>query len=661
LRDGVLVVLWLAAAAGWGAWPTEWLLRVRGDSARTAVSLPSLLTAIAVGLGILGILILGLGSAGVLGFTTAWGLLGIGWVAVAAWIARRRRQSKSLSIEGPAPPPRVTSASAAREAHCPAWRWFWLLAAPALSAALVSTMFPPGMLWKPEEPHGYDAVEYHLQVPREWYETGRIAPLEHNVFSYFPFGVEMHYLLAFHLRGGAWAGMYLAQLIHLAMTALAAAAAGAFAIRLSSDRRIAVIASVAGATVPFLAQLAPMAFNEGGLLLFGTLCVGWTVLAMRDLLAGKPSGRRFVLAGVLAGLACGVKLTAGPLLLVGMPLAILAAAGRRAPRAAIAGVLVFGLAGVAAFSPWLVRNAVWCGNPVFPEATSLFGKAHFTDVQVERWARAHHPQPERQPAAGRVAAFGTEVAGNWQFGFVLLPLAVVGAAMARGRPEAVFLAVLMLVHVVFWLGFTHLQGRFFVLAVPVAVLLVAAVPWGTFGGSRFRFAVPALAVVVTAAAVLGWWGVHVRLRAKLDSLRDERGVDARGRILADDQIGWLTEEVLSGFPQDDPSAKLLLAGDAQAFWYPVPASRLRYRTPFDVREGPEVTVFQVYGVDSRDGRTWVRVDPDELDRFDQTYQPFPTIPEGVRRSPAWRAKPPMPYLLPPSAAANQGVGATRGR
>ena len=33
-------------------------------------------------------------------------------------------------------------------------------------------------------------------------------------FSYFPFGVEMHYLLAMHLAGGPWRGMYLAQLMH---------------------------------------------------------------------------------------------------------------------------------------------------------------------------------------------------------------------------------------------------------------------------------------------------------------------------------------------------------------------------------------------------------------------------------------------------------------
>src|SRR5262249_31990042 len=83
------------------------------------------------------------------------------------------------------------------------WGWMMLLLAPLLGIALVAALVPPGILWG-DEPHGYDVVEYHLQLPREWLEMGRVAPLTHNVFSYFPMNVEMNYLLAMHLRGGPW-------------------------------------------------------------------------------------------------------------------------------------------------------------------------------------------------------------------------------------------------------------------------------------------------------------------------------------------------------------------------------------------------------------------------------------------------------------------------
>ena len=88
-----------------------------------------------------------------------------------------------------------------------------------LGMALVAATLPPGMLW-PDDPLPYDVLEYHLQGPREWYEAGRIEPLRHNVYTFFPFNVEMQFLLAMHLRGGPWAGMYLAQLMHVAYVAL---------------------------------------------------------------------------------------------------------------------------------------------------------------------------------------------------------------------------------------------------------------------------------------------------------------------------------------------------------------------------------------------------------------------------------------------------------
>jgi len=97
---------------------------------------------------------------------------------------------------------------------------------------------------------------------------GRIVPLEHNVFSYFPCNVEMHYLLAMHLRGGPWAGMYLAQLMHAAMVGVTLIAIYG-AARMTGGRLVACIATLAAATMPWTIMLGSVAYNEGGMLLFG--------------------------------------------------------------------------------------------------------------------------------------------------------------------------------------------------------------------------------------------------------------------------------------------------------------------------------------------------------------------------------------------------------
>jgi hypothetical protein len=119
-----------------------------------------------------------------------------------------------------------------------------VLIIPFAALAIVGTNIMPAVLWNPIDPHPYDVMCYHLQVPREWYELGRIVPLNHNVYSFFPFAAEMNYLLAMHLRGGPWAGMYLAQLMSFTYMALAVLTVAA-AMPNSRAANIAAIAMVA--------------------------------------------------------------------------------------------------------------------------------------------------------------------------------------------------------------------------------------------------------------------------------------------------------------------------------------------------------------------------------------------------------------------------------
>lgn len=410
----------------------------------------------------------------------------------------------------------------------------------------------------------------------------------------------------------------------------------------------------------------------------------------------------FVLPGLLAGFACGVKLTAVPLLLVAVPVVLLLVLFRRSRRLAMVGPLVFVLAGMAAFSPWLLRNLAWTGNPVFPEGRTVFGSAHFSREQAERWRRAHAPQAGQASAATRSAAFVGQAYWNWQFGYVLLPLAGAGlvvTVLARSRalrsplsdpssptefadrpglnedarsprlaagpqvrpgnagndsapdpttcPDPWFLGGLLLIHLLFWLGFTHLQGRFFVLAIPIAVMVLASTPWDRLGGRpAVRAASATLAAATVLAAGAGWWNVHRRLAFKLYEDQGTGVVVALGNT----EIDWITAGTIEGFPANDPAARLLLVGDAQAFWYPLPAGRLTYRTVFDLDTAagrPLLDVFDPKGT-RHDGRTWLLVDPGELERYARTYQPFPEIPEAWRRTPQWQAR--LPFLVRPGAA-----------
>ena len=84
----------------------------------------------------------------------------------------------------------------------------WCMVSALLGAILVAgSLLPP---WE------FDVLEYHLQVPKEWLRSGRIAFLPHNVYGNMPLGAEMHALLAMVSIGGDdgwWRGAMVGKLI----------------------------------------------------------------------------------------------------------------------------------------------------------------------------------------------------------------------------------------------------------------------------------------------------------------------------------------------------------------------------------------------------------------------------------------------------------------
>jgi len=580
--EGAWAAGWLLSAAGIGAGVAR-LSGIRCESASLFAA-----TCAALGMGIISVLVLVLGLMGWMGCSAATGILVAGWIAGAATLGRHvwshRSQLSEFNLQI-----RISDG-----------QWLWLLMVPTAAMSLVAAAVVPGVLWG-DEPHGYDVLEYHLQVPREWYELGRIVPLKHNVFSYFPFNVEMHYLLAMHLRGGPWAGMYLAQLMHLAFIATAIVAIYGVVKELASPQA-AIASAVLAAAAPWMTMLGSVAYNEGGLLLFGTLSIGWTLLAVRS----EHRARPMALAGALAGFACGAKLTAAAMVLASVPPAIVIAQCTR-PLRAIRSAAVFLLCGIVTFSPWLIRNAIWTGNPVFPEATGLLGRGPFTQVQQQRWIRAHSPREDQKSLPARLRAFAEQNLMDWRYGYAVLPVGLVAAALRPRRPETLALSVVLMANTVVWLCFTHLQGRFFILSIPLVAILTGLVEpvWWRW-------------VVIGAALIAAGTG-PVQLSPRVLRASALIGLEDYRPILPEVAGG----EVLDG---DCP---VILVGDAQAFRYPVPMSRLRYRTVFDLDAGPDQPVIDAWIGQEAPREAIIIVDPASLRRFARTYWGIPPF-EGTQ-------------------------------
>lgn len=460
--DGATVAVWFALAGMMGAGILR-LMRVEGRGAMRVV------TAVALGLGVFSLYALGMG---VVGWLNRWTAIALAPMSIAVWgmgvFSSARLQGGVLKHIL-----QCARESADEWLGAPArWGWLWLVAVPFLAVALVGASMMPGSLWKAavgapwvaSDPHPYDVMTYHLQVPREWYEAGRITSLPHNVYSFFPFGMEMQYLLAMYVRGGPWAAMYLSQFLSLGCMVLAVVGVYAAAKEATKDEGAGTVAGVIAATVPWTAMLGSVAYIESGMLLYSVAALGWIIRAVVD---GSDRIRALGVAGIMAGFACGTKYTAVPTVLVMFPAAAmtvmaLCRVGGAHPtfsqaRRILLACVVSGLAGLVVFSPWLIRDLAWTGNPVFPMEQRLLGQAHFDDVQTHRWDTAHATPAEYHSAWARIKRFSSVIVGDWQFGWIIIPAATAVMAIWIRRPAVGLLAILFVGQIAFWLIFTHLQ------------------------------------------------------------------------------------------------------------------------------------------------------------------------------------------------------------
>jgi hypothetical protein len=285
----------------------------------------------------------------------------------------------------------------------------------------------------------------------------------------------------------------------------------------------------------------------------------------------------------------------------------------------VPGCAAFVLSGLITFAPWPLRNTVWTGNPVFPEAMSLLGRSHFSEVQMQKWTRAHSPRDDQRGIAPRLEAARKQIIAGWRYGFVTLPLAAVAVALASKSRMWLFLLTLPLIHFVFWVGFTHLQGRFLVLSVPILVMLIA------------QSAQRGWHLVMIAAAIVNV-GVSARvLFPRVLAMASAIGAEDLKPLLPDVAIDVL----------DRSQRPVALAGDAKAFWYQVPMARLWYRTVFDVDVKSGQSIVDAWCAGAPADAT-VIVDPTELRRFSTYYWMIPQYPGDEKVTFVWSGTRPHP-------------------
>jgi hypothetical protein len=493
-------------------------------------------------------------------------------------------------------------------------RWIILLTSMLVMVYVLGGALPA---WE------FDVLEYHLQAPKEFFQQGFVGFVRGNVYANMPLGIEMHSLAWMALVGGEdgwlWGGV-IGKTIISSYTLLTALLLGGLLAG-----RFGATCGWAGAGL-FLATAGNLHVSLAGLIdvalaAYVTATLVTLIRVWPRLQDGSLGIQAALLLGVLAGGAGACKYTG--LLLVVVPTLCVALfcpfcfGNRRVFGPAIVG-LALGVTLTAL--PWLAKNAVLIGNPVYPLASDWFPTPEMSATQLENWQRVHRPQPVDGSSAYSIMAAYSSIrqlllASPFLNPSLLFLFAAGVLTLSRDQQLRSWKLAVGACLVVFWVLstwwlFTHRIDRFWLPAVPSMVIIASV---GMVGIARRTSS-----LIVTGIVLLGMLYGSLQVLSGA-AINDNRFLVALSELDAkwtsdrqdinNNTVAWINSEL-------EPKSKVLSIGELKVYPFRVPVI---YATCFN-RQPAEQWLASKSAEEQRDalkreGVTHLLVAWSEIDRY----------------------------------------------
>ena len=348
------------------------------------------------------------------------------------------------------------------------WPWVILLAA---AIALIGALAPETE---------YDALWYHLWLPRLWLEKGSPVDLMTEYISLYPMTWDLVFGAGLTMGGAIAAKLANFSCLILSLMTI---------FRMTRHNEQASTAWMAGAiwiTTPTILWEGTTAYND--------LAVGFYLMLTLDAALRFVEGRErqwLLLAGLNAGFALGVKHLAGVgVVLIAAGLGLMQLLTTRKFKSAFLSAMILAAIALTIASPWYYRSWRASGNPVFPEFYSIFGAK-----PPQRWdAITERELDEFKARFGRPRTFSNLITLPWdmtihaaRYGGNLGPLYLMfipGLLLRRNRtPFTPCLIGYILLFLLFWASpLSSYQMRFLVPITPALAMLAAE------GAARAQYA-----------------------------------------------------------------------------------------------------------------------------------------------------------------------------
>ena len=310
-----------------------------------------------LGTGVVGLLVLFLG---LLGLLRGWAILALLLLALALTARDLSQLSQNL----------LRAAQTAFEAKLVAGVFIVFVA-----LLVLRTLAPP---------HVADELIYHLPVPLQFVQAGRVFPSYDNSLGNMPFLVHMIYAV-FLLAGSDVAAKLFSLILAIATAVLLYAFCSRFITR--GVGVIALFAFFASGMIVELAITTRIDVSLAGMLFACTY-------AMINYLSTRSRAWLW-LSAVFAGFSLGIKHTAALwIFLVGILYLVEMIRSREGVLQVLKYGVMYTLLALAVASPWYIKNAVWFHNPIYPFVTgevAEFGPngIRYFNAEDERKLDAH--------------------------------------------------------------------------------------------------------------------------------------------------------------------------------------------------------------------------------------------------------------------------------
>src|ERR1035437_3589980 len=225
----------------------------------------------------------------------------------------------------------------------------------AIAAALVWCIYL--FLTALTPPIYYDSLTYHLGTASQYIALGGIKDIPGNIFSYFPQIITMNYLLCLLLSGAGCAKVFQFYTAVMAIISV-------YGITRQYNGS-SFISAVLLLTSPLFVLNSTRAGVEVSVMFFSMLLLLFVMMKSEEML--NLSDNIFI--GLILGLAISAKYTAVIIYAFFLIYLVYKLVKKKEP---LAGLFAAGIIPVLVMSPYLIKNLVYTGNPVYPFLSGLF-------------------------------------------------------------------------------------------------------------------------------------------------------------------------------------------------------------------------------------------------------------------------------------------------